>query len=231
MDEFWRALQRRASREGGAPAVTWYGADGQRAELSATSLLTAVAKTAAVLVDEWEVPAGARVRLDLPLHWQLPVWLAACDLAGMTVTDSAAADVVVGMTPDPPGDAEFPVLVAGGAFGLPGPPPPAPLLDHARDAMGQPDAFLGVPAPDSAWDLGARRWDRPDIAGAARSLAADLGLHPGGRLLVPTGIGAPTLWLAVWATPLLVGAAAVLCETSDTAAVAAAEHVTARVEP
>ena len=45
------------------PLLTWRGEEGLRAELSAVTFLTAVAKTAAALAD-WEVPPGATVRLD-----------------------------------------------------------------------------------------------------------------------------------------------------------------------
>ncbi len=228
MDSLWSMLERRARSAGARPLVTWCGDDGLRAELSSVTFLTAVAKTAAVLT-EWDVPAGSTVRLDLPLHWQLPVWLAACDLAGMTVVAEGPAEVVAGT--DAPlllaEDPAWPVLVSADPLGLPGTPPAAPLLDHARDAMGQPDAYLEMPAADSTWVTVTGTWHRRDIVAEARRSADRTGLGPGGRLLVSRETPVPTRWTGVWALPLVADAAVVLCDTLDCRSVAATEGVTA----
>ena len=174
------------------------------------------------------------MRLDLPLHWQFPVWLAACDLAGMAVTWDPAqasgpgADVVVGADAHAVAatGAEYPVLASTTAFGLPGPVPPAPLLDHARDAMGQPDIFLGVPG-EGTWLMRGERWDGIALAAHARRLADEAGLSAAGRLLVTGSTSSHRTGLAVWAAPILLGAAAVLCPPSDADAVADEEQITA----
>lgn len=214
------------------PLLTWRGEEGLRAELSAVTFLTAVAKTAAALAD-WEVPPGATVRLDLPLHWQLPVWLGACDLSGATVVTEGPADVVAGTDADRlrVAEAPWPVLVSTHPLGLPGPPAPAPLFDHARDAMGQPDTYLEMPAPDSTWVTPAGTWQRSDIVAAARRSAAGDNLTSAGRLLVSRQAPIPARWLGVWAEPLVTGGSAVLCDTDDCDQVAVAEHVTAFQEP
>lgn len=226
------ALTNRVRKQPADPLITWYGADSARTELSGVTFATAVAKTAGVLLDDWEVPAGATVRLRLPLHWQLPVWLAACDLAGLVIDwrPGPACDVVVSDTAatalatNPP----FPVVTATTAFGLPGAGLPAAVLDHARDAMGQPDVFGGVPG-DGTWLVGDESWDGATIAAAATGLADEVGLTHGGRLLVNRAAATPRIGLAVWAAPVLLGAAVVLCPRDDTTRVAAAEHTTAEL--
>lgn len=228
MDSLWSTLEHRARTAGALPLITWCGDGGLRAELSAVTFLTAVAKTAAALA-EWDVPAGATVRLDLPLHWQLPVWLGACDLAGMTVVAEGPAEVVAGTDGDRlhAEDARWPVLVSVDPLGLPGAPPAARILDHARDAMGQPDAYLDVPAADSTWVTAHGTWHRVDIVSEARRSATEMGLDPGGRALVSRATPVPARWTGVWALPLMARAAVVLCDTPDCASVAASEAVTA----
>lgn len=153
MSELSDLLADRVRRRAADPVVTWYGPDGQRAELSALTLATAVAKTAGLLRDEWDVAPGATVRLHLPLHWQLTVWLAACDAAGVTVTwvpgpvaVSAGPDAEVVLADEP----EIATVVAVDPFGLRPGPIPRGTWDHSREAMGQPDVLVG-PADAGSW--------------------------------------------------------------------------------
>lgn len=167
-----QGLDRQGPRSACAALITWYGPDGARTELSTVTFATAVAKTAGALVAEWDVERGAGVRLELPPHWQLPVWLAACDLAGLVVVfDDSPCDVVI--TDSIPATAAAAptqtVITSTTTFGLPGAALPAPLLDHARDAMGQPDVYLSPPG-EGAWRVAGQLWDVADIADRARNL-------------------------------------------------------------
>ncbi len=84
-DDFARALGRQVARHGDRPLVTWYGAEpGERVELSWKTFANWVAKTANLLVEELGVQPGDRVATLLPAHWQEPVVLVACWLAGAT---------------------------------------------------------------------------------------------------------------------------------------------------
>lgn len=82
---------------GPRPFLTWYGADGERIELSATVIANWVAKTTNLLVEEFDAEPGTLVHLDLPPHWRTAVWsLAAWRVgAGVVLDASAPADVVV----------------------------------------------------------------------------------------------------------------------------------------
>ena len=59
------------------PMVTHYDGPESRVELSVASVANAVAKAASMLRDGLGLPPGAVVSVDLPRHWQLPVWVMA----------------------------------------------------------------------------------------------------------------------------------------------------------
>ncbi len=230
MSELFKDLTARVRARPADPLITWYGPDGARTELSTVTFATAVAKTAGALVAEWDVEPGAGVRLELPLHWQLPVWLAACDLAGLVVVfDDSPCDVVI--TDSIPATAAAAptqtVITSTTTFGLPGAALPAPLLDHARDAMGQPDVYLSPPG-EGAWRVAGQLWDVADIADRARNLTGTA--EPGPyRLLVTPQAGGVQRALAVWPAPLVSGSSVVLCASGDPDAIGAAEHAGVRI--
>ncbi len=92
-------LARLRAQDSGRPRVTWYGADGERVELSARVLENWVAKTANLLLEELDVEVGDGVLLALPAHWRSVVWhLAVAAVGGEPVDD--AADAVVVVLPD-----------------------------------------------------------------------------------------------------------------------------------
>lgn len=84
---------------GPRPFLTWYGADGERIELSATVTANWVAKTTNLLVEEFDAGPGTLVRLDLPVHWRTAVWAIAVwrTGAGVVLGGSGAgpADVII----------------------------------------------------------------------------------------------------------------------------------------
>ena len=179
-------LARRTATAPAAPFVTWYGPDG-RVELSTVTFSNAVAKLCGLLDTEIGVTAGEQVRLDLPLHWQLSVWLAATDALGLAVTsgDEGEAAVVATMNPDCdlPGQQ---VLVPSSPLGLPGPPAPPGVIDQGREAPGQPDIFPATGAAGRLHD--SDRWLALDeAADVCRSIADRIGLSPGGRLGIVDG--------------------------------------------
>lgn len=148
------------TRGGGPPLLTWYGADGERVDLSARVLGTWVAKTVDLLVEEADAGPGTRVALDLPVHWRTLVWALATWTAGSEVlllrTPSpsgrppSSADVVV--TADPGtagGTGAVVVAVPLPALALRWPGAlPAGVLDGAADLLGRPDALAWLPPAD-----------------------------------------------------------------------------------
>lgn len=113
------ALLSLLQREPGRPRITWYGPDGERVELSGAVLANWVAKTTNLLVEEFDVGPGTRVRLDLPPHWRTLTWALSTWRAGACVvtggddegTDDVDTDVVVTDSPERhPGTPELVVV-------------------------------------------------------------------------------------------------------------------------
>lgn len=96
------------SRDGGQPRLTWYGADGERIELSGAVLVNWVTKTTNLLVEEFDAEPGTSVATDLPPHWRtlvwaLAVWRAGAELRlvdGDPVGSASASPAAVAGTPD-----------------------------------------------------------------------------------------------------------------------------------
>ncbi len=224
MRQLFSDLQRRIRDDPGAPFVTWYGPGG-RAELSAATFGNAVAKTAGLLVDELEAAPGDSIRLDLGLHWQLSVWLAACDVAGLDVVAGAGhegdTDLVATTDRGCAASGEL-ILVSRSPLGLPQGPAPPGFVDHASAALGQPDVFPGPASAGRLWD--GQGWLAGEqLEAECAALARDAGLAAGGRLAVTRAGGRSAL--ACYAVALLRPASLVLLAAP--AADAAAEGVTA----
>jgi uncharacterized protein (TIGR03089 family) len=138
--ELLRAL---VAADPGRPRVTWYGADGERVELSARTLENWVAKSANLLIEEFDAGPGTRVGVRLPPHWRTVTWL----LASWTV---GACTVV---TPGP----------SSSASGVQPAARPGPRLDvvvttepgAALAAGADPAAVVAVALPALATSFGA----------------------------------------------------------------------------
>lgn len=201
MSDVWSLLTRR--RDPAAPMVTWIAGD-QRVELSTTTVINGVAKVANAL--EGDVAAGPRVRLDLPWHWQLPIWQ-----GGIWVSErSIAADADIGfvgetITDAPPGSWAVSLDPWGRPITTPLPTGVADVTDIVRM---QPDALVSIPTRSTA-----------PLADAV-ALAEELGVVAGDRLLVlPNNPLLPLL------LPLVSGASVVMAVRREDVDIAR-EHVT-----
>ena len=190
-------LARRSRTDGSAPFLTHYSPAG-RTELSVRSYANWVDKTANLIVDEFDLTEGDRVRLQLaaqhPGHWMTLVWAMACWRAGVTVTDGDAELTVTG-----PFDSSLrSSLKEHGAviscslhpLALPQRDLPDGVRDFSAEALAQPDAWLGTDSdPETpVLDLADRQATLAELAGLAE-------LGPiGGRLLLADP---PSLWVAV----------------------------------
>src|SRR5947209_13261290 len=95
-------LRRLLAADPGRPRLTWYGPDGERVELSGRTLDNWVAKSANLLVEEFDAGPGSRVDVRLPPHWRTVTWLLAAWSTGACVlVDPAGA---AGRLPDPAPD-------------------------------------------------------------------------------------------------------------------------------
>jgi uncharacterized protein (TIGR03089 family) len=191
MADVWSLLTRR--RDPASPLITWI--DGpNRIELSTTTVLNGVAKVANAL--ELDLDAGPRIRLDLPWHWQLPIWQGGIWVSGRRIDEPADTIVVSEATTNPmPGS----WVVSLDPWGRPITASlPSGVADVTDIVRMQPDTLVS-PATHNRAPLDE-----------ARAMAETLGLAPGDRLLALPGN--PLLPLLV---PLVAGASVVLAQQVD----------------
>ena len=187
---------------------------GERTELSVTTYANWVAKTSSLLLEEYDVERGGRVRIDLPTHWLGPVLLGAVwNLGAVALLADGPADLVV---TGPEG------LDRHAGTG-------APVLATALHPLGRP---FDRPLPEGADDLGTSVWSQPDaftpydppqeddpaVEGASEgstqaemwsAAAAGSLLTSGGRLFTEANPASPS-GLASFTQPLVLSGSVVL---------------------
>lgn len=191
MADVWSLLTRRPDPS--APLITWI--DGpNRVELSTTTVLNGVAKVANALA--LDLDAGPRIRLELPWHWQLPVWQGGIWVSERTIDEPADTTVVAETsTAAPPGSWAVSLDPWGRAITS---VLPVGVVDVTDIVRMQPDTLLAPPAHNTA------------PLTEARAMADSLGVEPGDRILALPG--SPLLPLLV---PLVAGASVVLAQHTD----------------
>jgi uncharacterized protein (TIGR03089 family) len=232
------------AREPSKPYLTWYDdGTGERVELSYATFANWVWKTANYLRDGLDVQPGDRVGVLLRTHWQTvaiwyAAWTAGAVVVPMTVDALVPQQAAVVFAQE---DALPAVLAArasqGELIGLSLRPmaarltaAPPGVTDYAAEVPGYGDHFPGgrVTPVTPALYTGAAETGHADAVAAATARAAELGLGPGGRLLV---VGSPRTGALDWLlAPLAAGASVVLVRGADPAALprrAADERITA----
>ncbi len=192
-DTFPRLLESLLRNSPGRPLVTAYDeATGDRTELSVTTYANWVAKTANLLLEEYLLDPGDRVRLALPPHWLTTVFLGAAWSTGLVISTDpgVTADLVItGPEHDGSTEADSAVLACSLLpFAVRFPDPlPAGVDDFGLLWPGQPDAPPVVDAPTGAtigWLDAAGSHSQSTLLDAAR--AASAGWH-GNRLITDVG--------------------------------------------
>lgn len=150
-------------------------------ELSAATLDNWVAKAGAYLAAEFDPLPDAVVRVDLPLHWLVPVWCQAVWARGWAVTVTDEADVVITTAA---GVARYPdaldvLACATTPFGTPlGTSCPPGAADALADLRAYPDQVsLPMPVPTATAVVD----DGVALDGATAIARADALLEPGCR--------------------------------------------------
>lgn len=217
-DNVLRALLRRSP---GDPLVTFYDhSTSERVELSVVTYANWVAKASSLLVEEYDLERGMRIRIDLPPHWLGTVFLGAAWSVGLTLVWDDEVDVVV-CGPDSletwaPRADDLPVLACsllpmGVRFRD---PLPDGVHDVGVEIWSQPDAFTAWNPPigdDLAWVEGEQRATQAEMwqKAAAGSLLTD-----GGRLLTVANPTSPS-GVATFTEPLARGGSVVLVAQAD----------------
>jgi uncharacterized protein (TIGR03089 family) len=174
-------------RDGANPFLTYYDdVSGERIELSALTTANWVAKTANLLVDEYDLETGETVAIDLPPHWLGVVWALSAWSAGAAVTTGEGALAITGPDFGARGTRETvasALLPLGGRFRE---PLPAGVHDYGAEVYNHPDVFVPFdpPAP------GAPAYDdrtHADLIGTAEPIADRILTTT--NLVAPAGIG------------------------------------------
>lgn len=217
------ARQAALRRDPAAPVITFYDLDtGDRVELSAATLDNWVAKVANLLRFEYGIGAGDTVALELPLHWQVPVFAFATWGLGASIVlgegASGTADLVLttadGVAPEAAAEA---LAVSLHPLGLPLAGACPPWADDALASVrGQADsASLVSPEPE------VTLIEAPDRRLTAEQAMALVRIPAGASRVLVTGdpVDAPGL-LAATVGPVLAPAGGVLATGGDPARLA-----------
>ena len=177
-------------RDGAGPFLTYYDdATGERIELSALTTANWVAKTANLLVDEYDLEPGETVAIGLPPHWLGVVWALSTWSVGAALTSGTGTLAITGPDLAVRGERETiasALLPLGGRFRE---PLPDGLHDYGAEVYNHPDVFVPFdpPAPSSpAYD----DLTHEDLIGTAEPVAdrilvtRDLTARDGVALLV-----------------------------------------------
>lgn len=218
----WPLIVQRARLQPSQPCITSIAADGARTELSGTSLLNAVAKSAGALVDEGDLGPGSTLALLLPWHWQRVVWTLAAWTVGAVIDATSPpddADLVVTDRLGAEGLACDPWVVSLHPLGLVDRDLPSTVIDATGLARMQPDALLVEPARGDGTALrlaDGSEWSRRDaMAWLAQSMPdADV------RVLIDRQPDAlPSAWLVAPLVPLLGTGAVIMTDGAEASAV------------
>jgi uncharacterized protein (TIGR03089 family) len=135
-------------RDGGAPFLTYYDdATGERIELSTVTTANWVAKTANLLVDEYDLESGETVAIGLPPHWLGVVWALSAWSAGASLTSGTGALAITGPDFAIRGERETiasALLPLGGRFRE---PLPDGIHDYGAEVYNHPDVFVPFDPP------------------------------------------------------------------------------------
>lgn len=229
-----RLFAERLGGERAQPLITYYDQrSGERAELSAASLANWVTKTFFLLTDELGLEVADRAAVRLPVHWMRYVVLLGAWSAGLTVVDGPPAAVGFGHDPD---DLRALADAAPDVYGLALAPwgqgypagPPEGAEDFVAAVRPQSDVYSMVRFPAASDVAAVPGSSRTQFAAAAEQRAGELGLQPGGRLLIHDS-SPHADDLLTWTAPLAAAGSVVLIaggSEADTARLADVERVT-----
>jgi uncharacterized protein (TIGR03089 family) len=195
-------------RDGASPFLTYYDdASGERIELSALTTANWVAKTANLLVDEYDLEPGGTVAIGLPPHWLGVVWALSTWSAGAEVTTGTGDLAITGPDFGVRGTRETiasALLPLGGRFRV---PVPDGIHDYGAEVYNHPDVFVPFdpPAPTSPAYDGT---SHADLIRTAEPI--------GDRILVTTDLVAPA-GVGVLVGVISGGGSIVLCRNLDEA--------------
>ena len=226
----WPLIVQRARTQPSLPYLTSIDHEGMRTELSGTSLLNAVAKTAGALVTEADLEPGARIAMHLPWHWQRVAWTLAAWTVGAVVVEQGDAQQCDLLVADLQSALPFidhlePWVVSLHPLGLVDKDLPSSVVDATTLCRMQPDSLLVPPASGDGPALELRDGSAKTRVRALEWVVENDGTDS--RLLLnrnQTDDLAP--WLMPALHPLVGSGAVILCDGQDSAVTAQREGAT-----
>lgn len=215
----WQLVVHRARTHASLPYLTSIDGAGMRTELSGTSMLNAIAKTAGALVTEAELEPGSRIAMHLPWHWQRVVWSLAAWTVGAVVVEQGdpancellVADMNAAMNFT---DTCEPWVVSLHPLGLVEKELPNTVVDATSVCRMQPDALLVEPANGDGPAL-----ELNDGAALTRVQVLEWVTDQDGTdariLLDRTSASSMAAWSLPAVHPLLGAGAIILCDGQD----------------
>ena len=212
-------LLARLTADPGRPRLTWYGADGERVELSGHVLDNWVTKTANLLVEEYQAGPLTRVLVDLPVHWRTVVWAMAAWRVGACVAFPPAGRPDLVVTHEPARHADGGVDVV--AVALPALARnvegdlPSGVVDATSAVMTYGDVLTWMPEPSPsapALKVDEHLVTHSSLESWAHGVLERHGeCPPGGRLLVSVPADALADGLGLALAALALDGSVVLC--------------------
>lgn len=157
MTTIFSVFSDQANRLGDNPAVVFHDATtGERTELSFATLHNWVSKTANLLLDSFDAGLGGEVRMDVPLHWLVPVVALGTWATGASLRTEPGGEVLVMHEEDlTDRDAQADLVIGTGMGGKPQVADVGGAL-IVTDILAQPDEFVDDPGDEGAWAVGDR---------------------------------------------------------------------------
>lgn len=247
-------VQLQPVRDPAAPFVTYYnGSSGERTELSMTSFNNWAAKTANYLCDEFDLEPASVIELALPMHWTVPIWVAAARSVGASVRvrdvgadGSGPADLTVVGSTDTHLESAAGAVVACSMLPLAAPfrsPLPEGVQDYFAEVRSFGDHFAGpsIDRDTPALWLANRQLTVAELREFVVALAAEHHVASGDRILVtdrPVGrqdgvsVSMSQLLMS-FDIPMAIGGSSVIVaelEATRIEHIASQERVTATIE-
>ncbi len=226
----WPLVVHRARTQPSLPYLTSIDHEGMRTELSGTSLLNAIAKTAGALITEAELEPASRIAMHLPWHWQRAVWTLAAWTAGAVIVERGDPSDCELLVADVDSALLFtdecePWVVSLHPLGLVDKGLPNTVVDATSLCRMQPDALLVEPSSGDGPAL-----ELHDGSTLTRKQALEWATEHDGNetrlLLNHSSTSSFAEWVIPALHPLVGSGAVILCDGQDSELIAKQEGAT-----
>lgn len=222
---FFDSVEQAVRAHSSQPAVTWL--DGpSRIELSFVSLGNAISKAANLLTGEWDLTSLESVTLELPLHWQRPVWACAVLSCGSAIDQDNGEFLITSVDVDEENDAVGVVSVH--PFGV-ATQDRLNGINFSNLVGGMPDMYFQADAradDELVLNFAGEVLKSGELVAYVRDRASDLGITDRAACAVLSSSVSPDAFVFSTIAPIILGSQCVLIEeSSDTDRLLSQENI------